>query len=770
MSSKIYELGEASTAFLTSSNSLHSSRRKDHVVSSFTSAIEVSKGLEGRGVSIGAVHRSSDRPFTPLTNALEEALHDYLAKASVEMGERRVVEQRYADIAVSILKARLQNETHIGYWEERVSALEAKETGMTDGEERHRVSTELKLAREKYKAVSQSTTPTVAGDLRKAAAAMEFAIGLVQPHSPCLEDQIRCLEAARFCKYSDVVIAAISALSPPIAMISRFQSFMRKAKTVYDDMGVSLDAHATLRCDTNILTNALSEDDVDIVKQAITLLRGLAHDSQLAVNANAKSGKPSATVPLANTPILLKQECDPTTGLQAKVQPKPARMTLHTLPPIDVIEGSKAAAILVPTTLFAMPPRFVVMYIAEKTWLPTNPTGTILLAQLALSDTIWQLDNFMDTDAQRRSTSCPFSVDTEFEQPALGRLTEKFKRASVLLRGNAETETQLAGCSEAASIASPGVTTDEERSGVFDDNRDLNKDATIVRFAFQLTLSDGRVLPFEVTWNGSNYDRQHGWAREAECFDHFHDTHNSEKAMASARKEFDRFETAAKDQASKTVAKTHCDMWLNIAQTLRSIGSDITRFSGHDTKDKEACKAASIGRALCNAAAAVGNVNAQPGIDATGQNGTQIYGPSMTAFRRHSSSHTVETCKSDDKRRKGKGRANDFAASAPVQIDCKMLDLVNDPMRQVDHDCSLKVLKRIAEKAAGSDVAEMAYAVRKTETHGRTIRRENFLPIFEVDALFNVADVITKGITLFSKAHCAEEKRVWMGIKKRKCA
>ena len=766
MSSKIYELGEASTAFLTSSNSLHSSRRKDHVVSSFTSAIEVSKGLEGRGVSIGAVHRSSDRPFTPLTNALEEALHDYLAKASVEMGERRVVEQRYADIAVSILKARLQNETHIGYWEERVSALEAKETGMTDGEERHRVSTELKLAREKYKAVSQSTTPTVAGDLRKAAAAMEFAIGLVQPHSPCLEDQIRCLEAARFCKYSDVVIAAISALSPPIAMISRFQSFMRKAKTVYDDMGVSLDAHATLRCDTNILTNALSEDDVDIVKQAITLLRGLAHDSQLAVNANAKSGKPSATVPLANTPILLKQECDPTTGLQAKVQPKPARMTLHTLPPIDVIEGSKAAAILVPTRLFAMPPRFVVMYIAEKTWLPTNPTGTILLAQLALSDTIWQLDNFMDTDAQRRSTSCPFSVDTEFEQPALGRLTEKFKRASMLLSGDAVTETQLADCSEAASIASPGVTIDKERSGVFDDTRDLNKDATMVRFAFQLTLSDGRVLPFEVTWNGSNYDRQNGWAREAECFDHFHHTRNSGKAMASARKEFDRFETAAKDQALLAVAATHCDTWLNTARTLRSIGSDITRSSGHDTK--EARKEASIYKALCNAAAAVGNVRVQPGIDATGQNGTQIYGPCMAAFTRHRSSYTDENCKSGDRRRKGKGSANDYAASAPIQIDCKMLDLVNDSMRKVDHDCSLKVLKRIAEKAAGSDVAEMAYPVKRTETHGRTLRRENFLPIFNMDALFNVADVIIKGVQLFSKARCAEEKRDWIGIKKRK--
>ena len=97
-----------------------------------------------------------------------------------------------------------------------------------------------------------------------------------------------------------------------------------------------------------------------------------------------------------------------------------------------------------------------------------------------------------------------------------------------------------------------------------------------------------------------------------------------------------------------------------------------------------------------------------------------------------------------------------------------MLDLVNDPMRQVDHDCSLKVLKRIAEKAAGYDVAEMAYAVKRTETHGRTLRRENFLPIFEYEALCNVADVITKGIKLFSKAHCAEEKRVWMGIKKRK--
>ena len=54
-------------------------------------------------------------------------------------------------------------------------------------------------------------------------------------------------------------------------MIPRFQSFMRKATIVFDDMRVSLNAHATLRCDTNILTDALSKDDVDIVKQALLL-------------------------------------------------------------------------------------------------------------------------------------------------------------------------------------------------------------------------------------------------------------------------------------------------------------------------------------------------------------------------------------------------------------------------------------------------------------------------------------------------------------------
>ena len=64
------------------------------------------------------------------------------------------------------------------------------------------------------------------------------------------------------------------------------------------------------------------------------------------------------------------------------------------------------------------------------------------------------------------------------------------------------------------------IEVDEHNSGVFDDVRDVHKDAAAVHFAFRLTLSDGSVHPFPVIWNNSTWDQMNRWASEEKCFIH----------------------------------------------------------------------------------------------------------------------------------------------------------------------------------------------------------------------------------------------------------
>eukprot|EP00966_Prymnesium_polylepis_P262553 6064925-Prymnesium_polylepis.1 len=115
---------------LDSSNSALFRHRKAHVTSLFTEASNIQKGLEGKGIDLGALERarlgSRNRPFTPVANALEDALHDYLSLAYDAIGEGRAFEQCSAEYAVGQLTQRIHKQTGVAYWENRVSDLETR--------------------------------------------------------------------------------------------------------------------------------------------------------------------------------------------------------------------------------------------------------------------------------------------------------------------------------------------------------------------------------------------------------------------------------------------------------------------------------------------------------------------------------------------------------------------------------------------------------------------------------------------------------------------
>ena len=325
--------------------------------------------------------------------------------------------------------------------------------------------------------------------------------------------------------------------------------------------------------------------------------------------------------------------------------------------------------------------------------------------------------------------------------------------------------------SGATPTYSPGVEVDEIESGVFDDNRGINDDATRVSFAFNLTVSDGRVERFKTGWNGATWDCTNRWVGEKECFIHYEDPLNRSKALASAQRELRRLEAVATRLAAKNLANDRKHLWLQKQCRLRAMGQQVTEFNKLlDDRNRN------NGKALCNAATALADVSVGPGYEFNGQEGTQIY-ICGNSFRRHSSSAEVshcasgyQECRSDDRRRKKNAKSNDHAASAPVQFDCKMLELVSDSMRNANHHRALSVLRSIAKKARGYPVAAMLYETTNAVSGKKTTRRENFLPIFDYMELITVAQVIIDGITLFRKRGYTQEKKDWLSGQKRKRA
>eukprot|EP00966_Prymnesium_polylepis_P188791 4374516-Prymnesium_polylepis.1 len=84
-----------------------------------------------------------------------------------------------------------------------------------------------------------------------------------------------------------------------------------------------------------------------------------------------------------------------------------------------------------------MPPRYVLLFVAENTPLPDKPRGTERLATRALGDVIRMMDNFL-VPRGADTTLCPFKAYNEVSQGALTKLQMKSESAARLLRGEPE--------------------------------------------------------------------------------------------------------------------------------------------------------------------------------------------------------------------------------------------------------------------------------------------------------------------------------------------
>ena len=728
--------------------------RKERVTSLFTEAVEVAKGRAGKGVDLGAVERTRldfrNCPYSPVTAALDDALKEYMPLAYAGVGGEQAFEQHHAAAAARSLKDRILRETEFAYWENEVQSLDQRQRRLcvprSEGELRMltEVQAELRDAKQKLAAVAHQPR-AVANEFAQTATAIDTAIRLAQRAPSEVFGQLGELGTVDRCS-SDVVTAALSSLSPPPppATAAHWHSFVRKAKRVRDDMHVHLGR--SMRCDARLLVGALGDDDIDAMTRAATLLRRLAADSKLEADAGKADGKPSATLLLADPPMLLEDEPSESTA-SAIVQPIPARMTERGLPAIEAIEGSRASALLVPTALLSMPPRCILSFIAEKTPLPPNPLGSELLAERALPDVVWLLDTFMD-DSDRPGTmltACPFRGHLELHPSTLDDLKENAKRAAARLRGEAEPEPESQAASSQDAVAiSPGVEFVEEDSGV---DEEAEAGSFYVRYAFKLTLRDGSVRGWKDEV-GSIGDRDRPRKMtEAECHKLYADSSNKDRAVANAREELERREREAARQAAVEDTEAQKKKWQVLASALsRSSRSSVS-------EDPEASTA------LCNAARVLSKVQ----MDFDGDQ-TRISG----GGRRSAAYNDNGSRRSDDRRRTGKSKATDLATMAPVQLDCKRdLELEADPERSVCHFKALGVLKSIAAKA-GLAVAQVAYSESKSgaseSKSKRTTRRENFIPILDIKELSSVANAVIEAIQLFSDPSRKAEQKAWLAV------
>ena len=728
--------------------------RKERVTSLFTEAVEVAKGRAGKGVDLGAVERTRldfrNCPYSPVTAALDDALKEYMPLAYAGVGGEQAFEQHHAAAAARSLKDRILRETEFAYWENEVQSLDQRQRRLcvprSEGELRMltEVQAELRDAKQKLAAVAHQPRP-VANEFAQTATAIDTAIRLAQRAPSDVFAQLGELVTVDRCS-SDVVTAALSSLSPPPppATAAHWHSFVRKAKRVRDDMHVNLGR--SMRCDARLLVGALGDDDIDAMTRAATLLRRLAADSKLEADAGKADGKPSATLLLADPPMLLEDEPSESTA-SAIVQPIPARMTPFVLPAIEAIEGSRASALLVPTALLSMPPRCILSFIAEKTPLPPNPLGSELLAERALPGVVWLLDTFMD-DSDRPGTmltACPFRGHLELQESTLNDLVKNAKRAAARLRGEAEPEPESQAASSQDAVAiSPGVEFVEEDSGV---EEEAEAGSFYVRYAFKLTLRDGSVRGWKDEV-GSIGDRDRPRKMtEAECHKLYADSSNKDRAVANAREELERREREAARQAAVEDTEAQKKKWRVLTSTLchssRSSGSEDPKAS----------------TALCNAARVLSKVQ----VDFDGDQ-TRISG----GGRRSAAYNDNGSRRSDDRRRTGKSKATDPATMAPVQLDCKRdLELEADPERSVCHFKALGVLKSIAAKA-GLAVAQVAYSESKSgaseSKSKRTTRRENFIPILDIKELSSVANAVIEAIQLFSDPSRKAEQKAWLAV------
>ena len=241
---------------------------------------------------------------------------------------------------------------------------------------------------------------------------------------------------------------------------------------------------------------------------------------------------------------------------------------------------------------------------------------------------------------------------------------------------------------------------------MWNDTRGINKDATMVRFVYKLTLSDGHVKPFEVIWNKATYDRLDSWAGEDECFIHYLNPLNREKALLSAEKKWDYLEKVAKTLARQELADDHQRMWSEKQRMLISKAEKITQFNSIQNATNR-----DVGKALCNGAMALANVRVGHGIDFSGKSGTQVSGPHGMGFPRHSSTAIVshsQHCEGNhpesDQRRNRKGRA--------TRCD-RLLEAQQEAEREAEQEAAaeaarLAAAERVREAAAQEAAQEAA--------------------------------------------------------------
>jgi hypothetical protein len=438
-------LQKESVAMLDNDPRRHASsflhRRKPQIFSLYTDAIEIARGLEGKGVNIGEVERarldSGSRPFNSITNALDEVLHEHLSAAYACVTGGQTFQQGDVDFAARLLKKRIFDKEELSYWEKKLPVLSDRfeETQMQGVRSQiNEASQELYLAREKQKAAGEKPL-TAAKEFTKAAHAIEAVVrctgrGLQGPDAD-LATIVRCS--------SDVITAALSSISPPPppSTIGSWHKLLRRVKRVYNDMAVSNEKQWSLRCDAGFLVGELSGDDVMAMERSAALLHTLVKDSKF-------EGTPSVAFPLAASPKLMDGgagQPEPTMRTFTAVeQSTPSGMVLYLLPAIEAIEGACATTMYVPIALLSMPPRCILHFIAERSLLPPNLRGTKRLAERALHDALRLLDTFMDDSmsSSHGAKACPFWGHGELHPSTIRKLRGIAKRAAALLRGKPE--------------------------------------------------------------------------------------------------------------------------------------------------------------------------------------------------------------------------------------------------------------------------------------------------------------------------------------------
>eukprot|EP00966_Prymnesium_polylepis_P036655 850710-Prymnesium_polylepis.1 len=244
--------------------SVNYTQRKQEVESLYTEATEVRRGIEGSGVDLQATERShrahKRQPFSPISFALKDGLHEYIEVTSTRIG-LEASDERGKTAAVRVLSERIN----------KANGFEAANKSQLHSE------------------------------LRMASDIIKSAIELVQKPPDDFKDQIELLQRLldRYADMADMIAAALSNLSPPVSpsTIPCWKAFVRKARSVECDMLTAGNKSVSPRCNVSFLEGMLDNDDIESLERADSQLCRVAEDSKAAAK--------SPPIPLASPLVLL---------------------------------------------------------------------------------------------------------------------------------------------------------------------------------------------------------------------------------------------------------------------------------------------------------------------------------------------------------------------------------------------------------------------------------------------------------------------------------